>query len=127
MSSVVSGKRVVVIDDSIVRGTTMKIIIKILRDAGAKEVHIRLSSPPFRHACFFGTDINNSDFLIANKKTLEEIREEIDADSLGYLSIENVEKVAEGADSGFCSGCFSGRYPMEVPRELPKDKFDAKL
>ncbi|MDR2531411.1 MAG: amidophosphoribosyltransferase [Oscillospiraceae bacterium] len=127
MGSVVRGKRVIVIDDSIVRGTTMKIIIKIIREAGAKEVHIRLSSPPFKNPCFFGTDIDNRDFLIANQKTPEEIRGEIGADSLGYLSIENVEKVAAGAKCGFCSGCFSGRYPMEVPSEIPKDKFDLKL
>ncbi|MCL2019826.1 MAG: amidophosphoribosyltransferase [Oscillospiraceae bacterium] len=127
IGSVVSGKRVVVVDDSMVRGTTTRIIIKMLREAGAKEVHIRLSSPPFRNPCFFGTDIDNRSFLIANQKTLEEIKQEIGADSLGYLSMENVEKVAEGANCGFCSGCFSGRYPMEVPDELPRDKFDSKL
>jgi amidophosphoribosyltransferase len=127
MSSVVEGKRVIVIDDSIVRGTTMRIIIKILREAGAREVHIRLSSPPFKNPCFFGTDIDDRNFLIANQKTHEEIRQDIGADSLGYLSIENVEKVAEGASCGFCSGCFSGRYPMDVPDELPKDKFDSRL
>ena len=127
MSAVIKDKRIIVIDDSIVRGTTMRIIIKILREAGAKEVHIRLSSPPFKHPCFFGTDIDSRKILIANQKTLEEIREEIGADSLGYLSIENVEKVAKGAKCGFCSGCFSGKYPMEVPDELPKDKFDLRL
>ncbi|MDR2559507.1 MAG: amidophosphoribosyltransferase [Oscillospiraceae bacterium] len=127
IASTVSGKRVVVIDDSIIRGTTMKVIIKILRDAGAKEVHIRLSSPPFKHSCFFGTDIDSRDSLIANQMTHEEIRREISADSLGYLSIEGVERIANGADCGFCTGCFSGKYPMEVPAELPTDKFNLRL
>ncbi|MCL1822719.1 MAG: amidophosphoribosyltransferase [Oscillospiraceae bacterium] len=125
--SVVSGKRVVVVDDSLVRGTTMRILIKILREAGAKEVHIRLSSPPFLFPCFFGTNITKKASLIANKKTLDQIRAEIGADTLGYLNIKNVEKVAEGANCGFCSGCFSGKYPMDVPEDLPKDKFDSKL
>ncbi|MCL2109048.1 MAG: amidophosphoribosyltransferase [Oscillospiraceae bacterium] len=127
VESVISGKRVVVIDDSIVRGTTTRIIIKMLREAGAKEVHVRLSSPPFRHPCYFGADIDSRASLIANSKTLEEIREEIGADSLGYLSIEHLEKVAANADCGFCAGCFSGKYPMDVPDELPSDKFDLKL
>jgi amidophosphoribosyltransferase len=127
VGSVVSGKSVVVVDDSMVRGTTTRIIIKMLREAGAKEVHIRLSSPPFLHPCFFGMDIGNRKFLIADKKTLDEIRQEIDADSLGYLSIENVKKVAENANCSFCSGCLSGTYPISVPDELPKDKFDLRL
>jgi len=127
VESVVSGKRVVVIDDSIVRGTTTRIIIKMLRESGAKEVHVRLSSPPFCNPCFFGTDIDSRASLIANSKTLDEIRDNIGADSLGYLSIENVEKVASGANCGFCSGCFSGRYPIDIPEEIPKDKFDSRL
>jgi len=127
VGSVVGGKRVVVIDDSMVRGTTTKIIIKMIREAGAREVHVRLSSPPFLNPCFFGTDVDSRKSLIANYKTLAEIRDEIGADSLGYLSIDNVEKVAEGADCGFCSGCFTGSYPMNVPDEIPRDKFDLKL
>jgi len=127
MASAVSGKRVVVIDDSIVRGTSMMVIIKILREAGAKEVHIRLSSPPFKHSCFFGTDIDSRDALIANQKTHEEIRKEIGADTLGYLSIENVEKIAEGAKCSFCTGCFSGKYPIDVPSERKTNKFNLKL
>jgi amidophosphoribosyltransferase len=127
ISSVVSGKRVVVVDDSMVRGTTTRVIIKMLREAGAREVHIRLSSPPFRNCCFFGMNIDNRNFLIADKKTLDEIRREIDADSLGYLSIESVGKVAEGASCSFCSGCLSGKYPIEVPDEILTDKFDMRL
>jgi amidophosphoribosyltransferase len=129
MASAVNGKRVVVIDDSIVRGTSMRVIIKILREAGAKEIHVRLSAPPFRHSCFFGTDINSRDKLIANQKTHEEIRQEIGADTLGYLSIEGVEKIRTGMGlkCGFCTGCFSGKYPMEVPEELPTNKFNLKL
>jgi amidophosphoribosyltransferase len=127
MSSAVSGKRVIVVDDSIVRGTSVRVIIKILRDAGAKQVHIRLSSPPFKHSCFFGTDIDSCDALIANQKTHEEIRNEIGADSLGYLSIESVGKIADGANCSFCTGCFSGNYPIDVPSERPFDKFNLKL
>lgn len=127
IGSVVSGKRVVVVDDSMVRGTSTRIIIKMLREAGAREVHIRLSSPPFLNSCFFGMNIDRSSFLIADRKTLEEIRKDIDADSLGYLSIENVGRVAAGANCELCSGCLSGLYPISVPDELPKNKFDSRI
>ena len=127
VKAVVDGKRVIVVDDSMVRGTTNRVIIKMLREAGAKEVHIRLSSPPYRHPCFFGTDIDSRACLIANSKNIEEIREDIGADTLGYLSIESLQKVAKDAECGFCTGCLSGKYPMEVPEEIPTDKFDSKL
>jgi amidophosphoribosyltransferase len=127
LSSTVSGKRVIVIDDSIVRGTSMRITIKILREAGAKEVHIRLSSPPFKNSCFFGTDIDSRSSLIANRKTHEEIKKEIGADTLGYLSIKGVERIAEGAKCDFCTGCFSGKYPIDVPSERKTNKFNLKL
>lgn len=127
IKEVVNGKRVVMIDDSIVRGTTSGRIVNLLREAGAKEVHVRISSPPFRNPCFFGTDIDSRDKLIACKMTLDEIRDLIGADTLGYLSEENVVRIAGGAKCGFCSGCFTGKYPIEVPDEMPKDKFESKF
>ena len=115
------------IDDSIVRGTTCARIVKLLRDAGAKEVHVRISSPPFVSPCYFGTDIDSKDNLIACRMTNEEICRYIGADSLGYLSVESVQKLAGNSDCGFCTGCFSGSYPIEVPKEMPKDKFEYKI
>lgn len=127
ISHTVSGKRVVLIDDSIVRGTTSAIIVNLLREAGATEVHMRISSPPFMNPCFFGTDIDSKENLIACKMSLEEICQEIGADSLGYLSIDSVNRIAKNANCGFCDACFSGNYPVEVPNEMPKDKFEKKI
>lgn len=123
----VEGKRVVLVDDSIVRGTTSAKVVKLLRHAGAKEIHMRISSPPFISECFFGTDIDSKENLIANKHTVEEIAQIIGVDSLGFLSTESVVKLAENASCGFCTGCFTGSYPIEVPREIPKDKFEMKF
>ena len=124
----IEGKRVIMIDDSIVRGTTCARIVKLLREAGAKEVHMRVSAPPFKHACYFGTDIDSSDNLIACQfDSAEEIAKVIGADSLGYLSIDATHRIAEGANVCFCDGCFSGRYPVEVPETISKNKFDQKL
>lgn len=123
--STVKGKRIILIDDSIVRGTTLTRIVKILRRAGAKEIHLRIASPAFLGVCYFGTDVTNKDGLIATKKTVEEIRQEIGADSLEYLSLENLRKIAQGSNmKGFCEGCFTSKYPIEVPKDLPKDKFE---
>lgn len=127
IADAVKGKRVVMIDDSIVRGTTCGRTVNLLREAGAKEVHVRISSPPFIGPCFFGIDIDSRDNLIACKMSLEEIGKSINADSLGYLSPENVVKIAPNAKCGFCSGCFTGKYPIEVPDEMPKDKFESKI
>ncbi|MGN0595727.1 MAG: amidophosphoribosyltransferase [Ruminiclostridium sp.] len=127
ISEVVKGKRVVMIDDSIVRGTTSGRIVNLLREAGAKEVHVRISSPPFTNPCFFGTDIDSREHLIACKMSIPEICKHINADSLGYLSEEGVLKIAGNAKCGFCSGCFTGKYPIDVPDEMPKDKFESKL
>lgn len=124
----VAGKRVIMIDDSIVRGTTCARIVRLLREAGAAEVHMRVSSPPFRHECFFGTDVDSSDNLIACRyDTVEEIGEEIGVDSLGYLSVEATHRLADTATVGFCDGCFTGCYPIPVPDEIEKNKFDQKL
>ena len=127
ISSTVKGKRVVMIDDSIVRGTTSGRIVKLLRDAGAKEVHVRISSPAFIAPCYFGTDIDSKENLIACKMTNEEICEYIGADSLGYLSVESVKKLAGNSKCDFCVGCFTEKYPIEVPKDMPKDKFESKI
>ncbi|MCH5207427.1 MAG: amidophosphoribosyltransferase [Oscillospiraceae bacterium] len=123
----VEGKRVVLVDDSIVRGTTSAKVVQLLRNAGAKEIHMRISSPPFISECFFGTDIDSKENLIANKHSVEEIAKMIGVDSLGFLSVDNVVKLAENAGCGFCRGCFTGEYPIEVPSEIPKDKFETKF
>ena len=124
----VDGKRVIMVDDSIVRGTTCAGIIRLLRNAGAKEVHLRISSPPFKHPCYFGTDIDSEENLIACKYAdAAEIAKVVGADSLGYLSIEATHKIAEGADVCFCDGCFTGDYPTPVPKNPTKNKFDLKM
>ena len=111
----VAGKRVIMIDDSIVRGTTSDRIVRMLRDAGATEVHVRISSPPFLWPCYFGTDIPAREQLIAYNRTIEEIRQIIGADSLGYLGIDRLKEMAEGLP--ICTGCFTGKYPMEPPKQ----------
>lgn len=121
----VKGKKIVLIDDSIVRGTTLTRLIKTLRRAGAKEIHLRIASPMFVDICYFGTDVAKKDALIAAQKTVEEIKDQIGADSLEYLSLENLYKIAEKSNvKGFCDGCFTGKYPIEVPDEIEKDRFE---
>lgn len=122
----VEGKSVVMIDDSIVRGTTSLKIVKLLRDAGAKEVHVRLSSPPFLHPCYFGTDIDSTDNLIAHNHSIDEIAKIIGADSLGFLSIDDLSELV-GGKFGICNGCFSGTYPIEPPVRAAKSKFENKI
>lgn len=109
----VRGKRIIMIDDSIVRGTTCGRIVQMLKDAGAKEVHVRISSPPFLHPCYFGTDIPTEDQLIAHGRTVEEIRQIIGADSLAYLRMDRLPEICEGLP--FCDACFSGNYPLDPP------------
>ena len=124
----IKGKRVIMIDDSIVRGTTCARIVNLLREAGAKEVHMRVSSPPFKHPCYFGTDVDSQENLIACKyNSVEEIAKVIGVDSLAYLSVESTHKLAENASTHCCDGCFTGEYPIEVPKEQPKDKFEEKI
>lgn len=127
ISSTVRGKRVVLIDDSIVRGTTSARIVQLLRDAGATEVHIRLSAPPFLHPCYFGTDIDSTDNLIAAHHSVEEVGKIIGADSIGFLSVEDCDKLAVGCKCGFCKGCFSGVYPVEPPKSTQKNKFEKPI
>jgi amidophosphoribosyltransferase len=114
LKEAVAGKRVIMIDDSIVRGTTSKRIVNLLKEAGAKEVHVRISSPAFLHPCYFGTDIPSEDQLIASGKTVEEIAEYIEADSLGYLDVDRLSEMIDGG-CGFCDACFTGDYPIEPP------------
>ncbi len=108
----IDGKRVVLIDDSIVRGTTSKRIVKLLRDAGAKEIHMRISSPPFLYPCYYGTDIDSEENLIACHHSMDEIARMIGADSLGYLPIEKLDKLIDSED--YCAACFQGEYPTEI-------------
>ncbi len=119
---VVEGKRVIMIDDSIVRGTTSDRIVKMLRDAGAKEVHVRISSPPFLWPCYFGTDVPAREQLIAYNRTVEEIRQIIGADSLGYLGLDRLTELVDGLP--ICKGCFNGNYPMEPPKEDIRGEFE---
>ena len=119
----VEGKRVIMIDDSIVRGTTSDRIVKMLREAGAKEVHMRVSSPPFLWPCYFGTDVPARDQLIAYNRSIKEISDLIGTDSLDYLKIERLEELV-GGNLGICKGCFTGKYPMEPPAEDIRGEFD---
>ena len=121
---VVAGKRVVLIDDSIVRGTTCRRIIRQLRQAGAAEIHMRVSAPPFVAPCWYGTDIDSPETLIANRHTVEEIAAIIGADSLGYLPLEHARAFAPG---GLCTACFGGGYPTAVPQHGEKARFEGKI
>ena len=118
----VEGKRVIMIDDSIVRGTTSGHIVKMLKDAGATEVHVRISSPPFLFPCYFGADVPSCDQLIAHDHTVTQICELIGADSLGYLDGERLPELIEG-ETGYCDACFTGRYPVAIPESFGRDKF----
>ena len=123
IASAVRGKRVVLIDDSIVRGTTSIRIVRLLREAGAREVHFRSSAPKFLYPCYFGTDIDSSENLFAYKYTDEEMKKLLDVDSLGFLSVENVIRLTEDGDHNFCTACFSRDYPCPPPKVTKKDKF----
>ncbi|MDD4850501.1 MAG: amidophosphoribosyltransferase [Gemmiger sp.] len=125
--STVKGKRVVLIDDSIVRGTTSARIIGLLRDAGAKEVHFRVSAPPFAHPCYFGTDIPDEKLLVATGHSVEEINAMLGSDSLGYLSVAHVQQLAPASKCGFCTGCFTGEYPVAPPTETMNIVYDKPL
>ena len=127
VSSTVKGKRVVLVDDSIVRGTTSARIIKLLRDAGAAKVHFMVSAPPFKYPCYFGTDIPDQKLLVATGRTLEQINEVIGADTLGYLSNEHVVQLAKNAKCGFCTACFTGEYAVEPESVLSTDIHDRHL
>lgn len=114
LRSTVEGKRVVMVDDTIVRGTTSKHIVHLLRSFGAKEVHVRSSAPPFMWPCYFGTDVSSRDQLVACRYDMEGIRQLIGADSIGFLSVESLPKIIPNARCGYCDGCFTGKYPVEI-------------
>ena len=121
----VAGKRVVLVDDSIVRGTTSGRIVSLLREAGAKEIHLRISAPPFLNPCYYGTDIDSRENLIACHHTVEEIAQIVGADSLGYLPAERLGALI--GQGRCCDACFTGRYPTPVPTDTRKDRFERKL
>lgn len=123
LPEVVCGKRIVMIDDSIVRGTTSEKIVRMLKKAGATEVHVRISSPPFLHPCYFGTDVPTGDQLIAHNNSIEQIRDMIGADSLGYLDVDRLSDMI-GGDRGFCDACFTGKYPIEPPKEDIRGEYE---
>lgn len=125
LKEAVCGKRVIMIDDSIVRGTTSDRIVGMLKAAGATEVHVRISSPPFLHPCYFGTDIPNEEQLIAHNRSVEEIRDILGADSLGYLKLNRLKELTAGRQ--YCDGCFSGNYPIEPPKEDIRGEYDEML
>ncbi len=126
MSSEVYGKRVVMVDDSVVRGTTGARIVSLLREAGATEVHMRLSSPPFIAPCFYGTDVPDKKRLIAANHSIEEMKEIFGVDSLGFLSMNALEEIAKSCSLNFCTSCFTGEYPV-IPCDVPASKYERKL
>lgn len=123
LADAVKGKRVIMIDDSIVRGTTSARIVKMLKDAGASEVHVRISSPPFLHPCYFGTDVPSDDQLIAHDHTVDEICKYIGADSLGYLPVGRLNEMINGCKE-HCDACFTGNYPIEPPTDDIRGEYD---
>jgi amidophosphoribosyltransferase len=126
LGEVIKGKRIVVVDDSIVRGTTTPHVVNLLRRAGATEVHMRVCAPPIRHPCFMGVDMASRRELLAANNTVDEIQEIIGADSLGYLSVGGLMRVVGGTQGGFCDACFTGNYPVPVQLDLDKLALEKK-
>ncbi|MFH1942186.1 MAG: amidophosphoribosyltransferase [bacterium] len=124
VGGVLKGKRVVVVEDSIVRGTTLKILTQLIRKAGAKEVHVRVSSPPIRHPCYYGMDFPTKEELIASSMSVEEIREHLGVESLGYLSMEGLLSAVPLQGRGYCTACFDGSYPVVIEEDFSKDQYD---
>jgi amidophosphoribosyltransferase len=129
LPEVLTGKRVVVVDDSIVRGTTTPRIVELLRRAGAREIHVRVCAPPIENPCHFGVDMATKGEFVATDRTIDEIRQFIGADSLGYLSVEALHEAVSGNRSGegFCDACFTGRYPIPVQLQLDKLSLERTL
>lgn len=125
IAKTVRGKRVVLIDDSIVRGTTSKRITDLVRKAGAKEIHLRICAPPFLHPCYYGTDIDSSDHLIACQHSLAEITQIVGADTLAYLPLTSLKEIVQGL--GYCDACFSGDYPTSIPQNTSKGRFEGAI
>ena len=120
LNEIVRDKKIILIDDSIVRGTTTSRVIEMIKEAGAKEVHMRVSSPPITSPCFFGVDMATTSELIANQYNIEEIRKIIGADSLGFLSIDALQKSVNSKKNNYCRACFTGDYPMPVQLDFDK-------
>ena len=118
MPEIISGNRVVLVDDSVVRGTTTPHVVELLRRAGATEVHLRVSSPPIQHPCFFGVDMGPRKDLIAASNSLEDVRRFTGADTIGYLSVEGLMAAIGGKENGFCGACFTGEYPIPLQLEM---------
>ena len=127
VGGVLNDRRVVVVEDSIVRGTTMRQLVRMLREAGAREVHVRVSCPPIRFPCFYGMDFQTHGELIASRRSVEEIREFIEADSLGYLSKEGMLAAMPGDPGDYCTACFDGEYPVEVEEETGKLRLEGTV
>lgn len=127
ISETILGKRVVLVDDSVVRGTTSERVVRLLKEAGAAEVHLRITSPPFKYLCYFGTDIGKPEDLMANRMPIEDMAAAMGADSIGFLSLEDTKKMASGICKDYCVGCFSGEYPVDVSKATRVDKFDKKI
>jgi len=125
LKDTVEGKRVILVDDSIVRGTTSERIVRLLREAGAKEVHMRISSPPFTNPCYYGTDVDSKENLIACHMSIPEIAKEIGADSLGYLPLSSLKELV--GHEGYCNACFSGNYATTIPQNTNKNRFEKRL
>ena len=125
VSDAVKGKKVVLIDDSIVRGTTSGRIVTLLRNAGAREIHMRVSAPPFLYPCYYGTDIDSKENLVACHHSADEIAKMIGADSLGFLPVERLGELTGGRSC--CSACFDGEYPTDIPADTRKDRFEQRL
>lgn len=121
----IAGKRLVVVDDSIVRGTTTKAMVAMLRESGATEVHLRISSPPYRWPCFYGMDTGTRSELLAANLTVDEIREYLGADSISYLNLEAMVDSIGAVNAGFCDACLTGNYPIEIPVNLSKNVLES--
>ena len=124
---VIEGKNVVVVDDSIVRGTTSRALVQLIRQAGAKEVHLRVASPPITGPCYYGIDTPTKRELIGSNHTVEQIRQHLGVDSLGYLSLDGMLRAPGGDQAEFCHACFSGEYPTEIPDDLERARNAAPL
>jgi len=121
----IKGKRLVVVDDSIVRGTTTPHVVRLLRHAGAKEIHLRICAPPIQYPCFMGVDMATREELIASRKTVDEIRQHVGADSLGYLSLDGLLHAVQRPQGELCTACFTGDYPIPVQMGLGKFALEA--
>jgi amidophosphoribosyltransferase len=127
LREIIEGKRIVVVDDSIVRGNTQRAIVRMLREAGAREIHVRISSPPVKWPCYYGIDFATKAELIANGLDVEEIRRSIGADSLGYVSLDGLISATEVASERLCSACFTGEYPIRIPEDMSEGKMRLEI